>query len=344
MGFFKDIADLMVKDDSLRDLDRSQCEAIIDAMVFLAYADGEETVLERAELDHLLHELPWALHEGHAAEDYKAERAAAIKASIDAGEFNARDVANSIAERLEGTDLRKKALKMAAAVAYANWDAGEHEDAALMLLADAFDIPAPFARAMILDTEDAATFWEGELEEDTDAEHIPAPAQNTIRDVLSQDFLQGFFTDLFDGDELRHLDEEASYAFVDALSLALVSDGYPEEEELREFKSQLESLPFASDDAEHVKARVEIVIETLRQLDGDGRVAYMRDVAAKIPSDSFKDRALQMAVMITNADLEITKEETSMLMQLADAFDISSERVEELISSAGVRNEDDFLG
>ena len=48
--------------------------------------------------------------------------------------------------------------------------------------------------------------------------------------------------------------------------------------------------------------------------------------------------------MITNADLEITKEETSMLMQLADAFDISSERVEELISSAGVRNEDDFLG
>ena len=318
MGFFKDIADLMVKDDSLRDLDRSQCEAIIDAMVFLAYADGEETVLERAELDHLLHELPWALHEGHAAEDYKAERAAAIKASIDAGEFNARDVANSIAERLEGTDLRKKALKMAAAVAYANWDAGEHED--------------------------AATFWEGELEEDTDAEHIPAPAQNTIRDVLSQDFLQGFFTDLFDGDELRHLDEEASYAFVDALSLALVSDGYPEEEELREFKSQLESLPFASDDAEHVKARVEIVIETLRQLDGDGRVAYMRDVAAKIPSDAFKDRALQMAVMITNADLEITKEETSMLMQLADAFDISSERVEELISSAGVRNEDDFLG
>ena len=54
---------------------------------------------------------------------------------------------------------------------------------------DAFDIPAPFARAMIMDSEDAATSIDESLEEDTDAEAIPAPAQNTIREVLSKDFL-----------------------------------------------------------------------------------------------------------------------------------------------------------
>ena len=127
MGFFKDIADLMIKDDSLRDLDRSQCEAIIDAMVLLAYADGEETVLERAEVDHLLHELPWALHEGHAAEKYKAERDAEMKAAVEAGALDARAYAEDIAKRLEGAELRKKALRMASAIAYANWDAGDHE-------------------------------------------------------------------------------------------------------------------------------------------------------------------------------------------------------------------------
>lgn len=343
MGFFKDIADLMIKDDSLRDLDRSQCEAIIDAMVLLAYADGEETVLERAEVDHLLHELPWALHEGHAAEKYKAERDAEMKAAVEAGALDARAYAEEIAKRLEGAELRKKALRMASAIAYANWDAGDHEFDMLMVLADALDIPAPIARAMIMDSEEQATSFDEDLEEDTDAEAIPAPAQNTIRDVLSKDFLQGFFSNLFDGDDLRHLDEAASYAFVDALSLALVSDGYPQPEELREFKAQLESLPFATEDAEHVKARVEIVIDTLRQLGEGGRIEYMRDVAAKIPSDSLKDRALQMAVVIANADLEITKEETSVLMQMARAFDIDASRVEELIGEASKGNEDDFL-
>ena len=343
MGFFKDIADLMVKDDSLRDLDRTQCEAIIDAMVLLAYADGEETVLERAEVDHLLHELPWALHEGHAAEKYKAKRDAEMKAAVESGELDAHAYAKEIASRLDGVELRKKALRMAAAVAYVNWEAGDPEHDALMVLADAFDIPAPFARAMIMDSEDAATSIDESLEEDTDAEAIPAPAQNTIREVLSKDFLQGFFSNLFVGDELRHLDEDASYAFVDALSLALVSDGYPQPEELQEFKAQLENLPFATEDAESVKARVEIVIDTLREVGEEGRLDYMRGVASKIPSDKLKDRALQMAVVIANADLDITTEETSVLMQMAEAFGIGNARVEELVKTAKEGNEDDFL-
>lgn len=346
MGFWKDIADELSSDETLGSLNREQCEAIIDAMTLLVYADGEETFLERTELDHLLHELPWALSNAAEVDEYRARSAASAKVAA-ALPASLEDAAAGVAERLgPNMDVRKKALKMAATVAYADWDADQHEYDALMVLADAFGIPAPFANAIIEDIEDhttgVATSGDEGLDEATDPEAIPAPANNTVRAVLSNDFLEGFFTGLFENDELRNLEEDACYAFVDALSLALVADGYPEEEELQEFKTQLERLPFASQDAEHVRARVEIVISTLRQASDEEARDYIASVGARIPSESLRIKAIEMAAAITHADFDISAEEVSILGKMADAFGVDAARVEAIIEQTRV-DEDDFL-
>ena len=78
-----------------------------------------------------------------------------------------------------------------------------------------------------------------------------------VRSALSGSFLKGFFSDLFDGEELRHLSREGAFAFVDALSVALVADGAPEDEELLEFRTQLERLPFSVEDIAAIQDRVE---------------------------------------------------------------------------------------
>ena len=343
MGFFKEIADSLIKDNSLRELSVKQCEAIIDAMTLVAYADGEETFLERQELEHLLHELPWTLRDAGTVDAYRAASAERMEAVVGRGESEVRMAASDIGFRLETLEAKKQAYKMAIAVAYADWDADHQEHKALHLLAEALEIPQPFAGAMMRDVE-ASSLDVVSLEETTDQEVVPAPTAKSVRDVLSTNFLRGFFTDLFNDDELLHMEEGASYAFVDALTLALVADGYPELEELREFKSQLESLPFAVEDAEHVRSRVEIVIDTLSKLDAQGRFDYMQGVSDRIPSSSLKERALAMAIGITNADLDITDEESSILLQMANAFGVSSERMQQMIERVRARDTEDFLG
>ena len=341
MGLFKDIADTLIKDEDLASLSRSECEAIIDAMTLLVYADGEETFLERQELEHLLHELPWALKDAQAVDVYLSKSSACMREAVERGDEGFDEAARGIADRLNDLATRKRAFKMAATIAYADWDTDDHEHHALHALAEAFEIPEPFARAMISDIEHTGT--PASLEEDTDPEAIPAPTTRTVREVLSKDFLEGFFTNLFDDEDLKHLSEDASYAFVDALSIALVADGYPEPEELTEFKAQLESLPFAAEDADHVRARVEIAINTLREATGAEIDAYIEEIGQKIPSDSLKESALRMAVAITHADMEISAEETSMLHRMARHFGLETEQVHQIVERIRSEGAEGFL-
>lgn len=342
MSFWREIADKLGKDELLKTLNQSQCEAIIDALNLLVYADGEESLLERAELEHLLHDLPWVLSEGDKVASYRAESATRHKQAAARGKQGLLEAAQEIAARLEGVKLRKKALKMAAAVAYADWNAGKHEHDALLALARAFEIPDPFARAMIADIE-AENTGVAFLDEPTEPELVPLAAERSIREVLSTSFLQGFFLNLFADESLRHLSHDAAMAFVDALAIALVADGYPEQEELREFKSQLEQLPFSKEQAIEVKHRVEGCLTTLRQTPDAELDAFIDAVAARIPSESLKERALIMAVHITHADLDITHEEHRMLHRIARGFGISADRLDTLIQDIKEDTEEGFI-
>ncbi len=342
MTFWKDIAEHITKDDLLKNLTQQECEAVIDALNLLVYADGQETVLERAELENLIHDLPWVISEGNKADAYLKESALLSLGISQNGKSFVKERAFDIATRLQGAKLRKRTLKMAAAVAYADWNAGEQERFTLLTLAEAFEIPAPFAHAIIADIENESRGLSF-LDEPTEPELVPRAAEQTIRNVISSNFLQGFFHGLFEDNDLKHLSSQEALAFIDALSIALVADGYPEKEELTEFKTQLEKLPFSSEDVGKVQLRVESCLHTLRATPDDELDNFINEVAVRIPSEHLRERALIMAIHITHADLDITEEEQRMLVRLAQNFDISSERLNDLILSIKEDTEEGFL-
>ena len=342
MAFWVDIADTLQRDELLQDLSREQSEAIVDALHLLVYADGQESVLERAELEQLLYELPWALSEGDQLKAYMEKSAACLKQACTRGTDGLSQAAAGIAERLEGLKLRKRALQMAATVAYADWHAGDPERQALFALAEAFEIPRPFASAIIADSEKDAHAVTS-LDEPTE----PQPgelgtAASPSGGVTSTSFLDGFFDDLFeDDDALLRLEPDEAMAFVDALSMALIADGPPTAEELHAFKAELERLPFSADDAKRVRLRVESCLHTLgvtRERDLDAMIA---SVAAKLPSPALRQRALRMAIEITRGDLEITLKERVMLSRLARAFGVSRDELEALVSEASEDTEEE---
>lgn len=332
MALWKEIADSINKhDEQLKSLTRQECEAIIDALNLLVYADGTESVLERAELENLLHDLPWVMAEGDLAREYLQKSALCLSEATAKGKEAMARSAEGIAARLQGVKIRKRTLKMAAAIAHVDWHATDLERFALTSLAKAFEIPAPFAEAIIEEIEQDASRTLSILEEETEPELVPRAAEQTIRNVLSTSFLNGFFDDLFDDDELKHLDDAESMAFIDALSIALVADGYPEKEELAEFKAQLEKLPFSSEDIDRVQLRVESCLHTLRATPDHKLDDFIHNVASRISSQHLKERALDMAIHITHADLDITREEHRMLQRIARGFNIPSARLHDMV-------------
>ncbi len=164
-----------------------------------------------------------------------------------------------------------------------------------------------------------------------------------VRSALSGSFLKGFFSDLFDGEELRHLSREGAFAFVDALSVALVADGAPEDEELLEFRTQLERLPFSVEDIAAIQDRVEDDIARIASYSDEELSGFIVEAGDEIDNAVLKERALTMAVAITHADYAITGEEARVLGMMATGFGISRERVDALIEQARAAADDDLL-
>ncbi len=125
MALWQAMAKAFNKDTTLHDLTATQCEAVIDALTLILYADGKASFLETTELEHLLHEMPWT-HNNAAVDAYteaSAERVAALSGADAIDAFSA-----SIAARLPAeADVREKAYELAARLAHADWQvrAGE---------------------------------------------------------------------------------------------------------------------------------------------------------------------------------------------------------------------------
>ena len=133
------------RDDALRELDAAGCEAIIDALALVMYADDEASFLELSELELLLHALPWALSAPGEVERYTEQAVRRAQSLRSASARHAQ--VSDIAARLPSPHARKQTLMMAAAMAQANFHTSVAERALLMALADAFVLPRPIASA-----------------------------------------------------------------------------------------------------------------------------------------------------------------------------------------------------
>lgn len=321
------------REDALRELDHAGCEAIIDALALVMYADDEASFLELSELELLLHALPWALSAPGEVERY-TEQAVRRAQSLQGAQARHAQVSD-IADRLRSARARKQTLAMAAAMAQANFHTSVAERALLMALADAFELPRPIASAILSD----AAGEHGAQE----ASRLPTRVTQQVARALGGDFLESFFGELFQDDDLLHLSAPERLAFVDALTLALVADGEPEREELEEFKAQLERLPFSSEDAQTLRARVEATLEALRAMSAAEHHALMADVARRLSSQPLRMQALRMAARVTHADFAITPQERGFLHALAGAFEVSGAQLDALVDEVREAHHDDFL-
>lgn len=159
-----------------------------------------------------------------------------------------------------------------------------------------------------------------------------SPSERSVRSALSGSFLVGIFSDLFDGEELRHLTREGAFAFVDALTVGLVADGLPEDEELNEFRTQIERLPFSIEDIEQIHERAESDVTRLAGFDDEELAVFLAEIATKIDGATLRERAIKMAASVTYADYAVTGEEARILGLMAAAFGVSSERVGEILA------------
>ena len=340
MGFWKNVADTLHTDEVLRGLDRGQSEALIDTLTLVLYADDEATFLELNELEHLLHELPWALQD-HAEVDAYAQRSAEVASALSSRE-GFRQRAADIAARLGSDAAREKALFMAAALVFADWDASPEEQQVIFELAEAFGIGEARAREILESEGDASTTLTlsshgaaapVETPEEDPLDRVLGGRPKNVQAALSRDFLQGFFDGLFADEVSRTLTREQSLGFVGALTLALVADGFPEHAEREQFKVYLRGLPFTTIEAPAVIERFEATIDRLSASRQDPELlsALITDIAGALQDPALRLKALRMAVMITHADLLITGEEENVLFSIAEGFEIPIERLEELI-------------
>lgn len=342
MGFWKNVADTLHTDEVLRGLDRGQSEALIDTLTLVLYADDEATFLELNELEHLLHELPWALQD-HAEVDAYAEQSAEVASALSSRE-GFRQRAADIAARLGDDAAREKALFMAAALIFADWDASPEEQQVLAELAEAFGISEARTQEILEREGDASTTLtlsshaapapaSVETPEEDPLDRVLGGRPKNVQAALSQDFLQGFFDGLFADEVSRTLTREQSLGFVEALTLALVADGFPEHAEREQFKVYLKGLPFTTIEAPAVIERFEATIDRLSASRQDPELlsALITDIAGALQDPTLRLKALRMAVIITHADLLITGEEENVLFSIAEGFEIPIERLEELI-------------
>lgn len=138
MALWEAMAKAFNKDTTLKDLSSEGAEAVIDALVLVLYADGKASFLEKTELEHLLHEMPWTHGKDDEIDAYTEASAARVEALHSRAEFDA--FVETIAARLEGTDIREKAYELAARLAHADWQINKGERDALDALSDGLGI------------------------------------------------------------------------------------------------------------------------------------------------------------------------------------------------------------
>jgi uncharacterized tellurite resistance protein B-like protein len=139
MATWEKLADDLKTDKTLAALVEGQIEAIIDLLMLTIHADKTVAFMEQAELDHLLHELPW-IQDKRALIDAHIE--AVVKEIKDLeGEEGYRAFIEGRAAALPSGEVRQKAYQMVLALVDADMEVHPQEKMVLEWLAEGLGIP-----------------------------------------------------------------------------------------------------------------------------------------------------------------------------------------------------------
>ena len=312
-------------DPKLATLSEEQCKALIDAMLYLIYADHEASFMEMQEFEHMLYELPWSLSEQAEVAEHVEVRARVIKGAV-MGQ-RAGEVLEEIAAELGEPELGEHALRMAANVAYADWTHCDEEQHALITLGLALGVERSFIDTIVKDIERAHQPGDLSIQQSV-------PTQKIAMRFDSTGFLDGVFAEFWGTKEVESLSREERVAIVEVLTIALISDGTPTQEEVDEFRAQLERLWLLTEEPEHVEQHVRHTLEEIQLAAPHQVERFLMNAASPLIDHALRKAVLHMATKVTHADMEITQDEASLLYTLARVLKLAPQEVNASLKEA----------
>lgn len=139
MTTWQKLADELKTDPALAKLEEAQVKAIIDVLMLTMHSDETVAFMEEAELEHLLHELPWIQDKQDVIDAHIEASVKKIKAIE--GEEGYRTFVNECAELLPDAEVKEKTYQMVVALAGADMEVHPKERKVLDWLAASLGIP-----------------------------------------------------------------------------------------------------------------------------------------------------------------------------------------------------------
>jgi tellurite resistance protein len=128
--------------------------------------------------------------------------------------------------------------------------------------------------------------------------------------------------------DLQALGEAKLEALVEVMFLAASADGEFSVIERAHFLKSVESLT----DGRILTARLQVLVdEAGTALDRDGREARLSSVKSRLPDTGSRRVALSLAIQVTAADGIIRTSERELILEAADALEITRDEAADLV-------------
>lgn len=128
------------------------------------------------------------------------------------------------------------------------------------------------------------------------------------------------------GDERALADEFK--AIIETMVLLAAIDGFVTDEELAQLRSSIERMVAP----ERLGAELdELLAASLEKLTADGWQSRVKDVAARIKSETSRALAFRLGAAVAFVDDDVAQAETEAIEELATAFGLSNEASQEIL-------------
>lgn len=127
-------------------------------------------------------------------------------------------------------------------------------------------------------------------------------------------------------EDVKSLTENQQSAIFDALVAAAWADGNVSQAEMARFEAEVVKVPWGKDEQTLIKM-VHASRDRVAQLkDKDGVLAFIKDIADRVPSPTIREKILYMMGVIMFSDRQLSDAEKNVVAAFATAFGISKER------------------
>jgi len=127
-------------------------------------------------------------------------------------------------------------------------------------------------------------------------------------------------------EDVKSLSEDQQSAIFDALVAAAWADGNVSQAEMARFEAEVVKVPWGKDEQTLIKM-VHASRDRVGQLkDKDGVLAFIKNIADRVPSQTVREKILYMMGVIMFSDRQLSDAEKNVVAAFAQAFGISKER------------------